>query len=48
MMGMEQVEIELDVAVYIRCKRAAAAEGMSLQEWLRQAVERYLANIREI
>ena len=47
MMDMEQIEIELEVAEYICCKRAADDAGMSLQEWLRQAVGRYLATIRE-
>ena len=45
MMDMEQIEIELEVAEYICCKRAAEAEGMSLQEWLRQAVTHYVADI---
>lgn len=45
MKDVEEIEIELDVAVYIRCKRAAEAEGMSLQEWFRQAVAHYVANI---
>lgn len=39
---MVEVVIELDVSVYVRCEHAAAAAGMSLQEWIRQAVERYL------
>lgn len=47
MMGMEQIEVELVQAEYILCKRAADNEGVSLQEWIRQAVERYLATIRE-
>lgn len=47
MMGMEQIEVELLQSEYILCKRAADDAGMSLQEWLRQAVEHYLATIRE-
>lgn len=47
MMGMEQIEVELLQAEYILCKRAADNAGVSLPEWLRQAVEHYLANIRE-
>ena len=47
MMGMEQIEVELLQAEYILCKRAADDAGMSLPEWLRQAVKRYLATIPE-
>lgn len=47
MMGIEQIEVELLQAEYILCKRAADNAGVSLPEWLRQAVERYLATIRE-
>ncbi len=47
MMDTEQIEIELVQAEYILCKHAADDAGMSLQDWIRQAVERYLATIRE-
>lgn len=48
MMDMEQIEIELDVAEYILCKRAADGAGMSLQEWFRQVVAHYVEHLREI
>ena len=39
---MERVEVSLSICEYWRCVKAAEQAGMELEEWLRDAVERYL------
>ena len=45
---MERVEVSLSICEYWRCVKAAEQAGMELEEWLRDAVEHYLADCGDL